>query len=235
LEEALMTESAIHARAHRFGGAVSIVLAVLTALAAILYVLLPAAQRLGVPGRELLPSFAANPLPLQLESLALAGMGVVGLAVVRPIRKLVRSDDAWLRWASNLALVGFAVAAVGNTLIMGKLPGIAAAYVAAEPAAQSTIVVFWRTTLDPFGLWQFGAVGVWLLVVGILALRTAHFPSLGAWLALAAGVAHISIPVVLLVSAQSALAVLALVAAAVIVVWFAWVGLYMWRAGAAAV
>lgn len=207
-------------------------LAALAAVAAVAYVLLPADQRLGVPGRLLLPSFNANPTILQLENIALAAMGVVGLAVVMPIRKLLGRDNEWLHWLSYVALVGYAVAAVGNTLIVGKLPGIAAAYVAADAAAQPTIAVFWRTTLDPFGLWQFGAVGAWLIAVGVIAWRTGRLPAAGAYLALAAGLAHLAIPVVLLASAQSVFAILALIAGVLIMAWFAWIGLYLWRGSA---
>ena len=227
-----MIEPTFNPRASRFAGAASFALAIATALAGIAYVLLPEAQRLGVPGRTLLPSFASNPLPLQLEMLFLAAMGVIGLAVVGPIRDLVDADDRWLRWASILALVGFAVAAVGNTLVMGKLPGIASAFVAADDPGKALIAVFWRTTLDPVGLWQFGAVGVWLIAVGLIGGRTERIPRVGAYLAIAAGIAHIVIPVVLVASAQSALAIVALVAAVVIVAWFGWIGLYLWRGDA---
>ncbi len=224
-----MNESTSVTRFHRFGGGAAICLAVLTALAAVAYALLPAEQRLGVPGRQLLPSFAANPMPLQLEMGLLTLMGVVGLAVVRPIRRLLSRDDPWLRWASMLAIVGYAIGAVGNSLVMGRLPGIANAFVAADDAGKGVIAVFWRTTLDPFGLWSFGAVGVWLLVVGIVAWRSRGLSRFGAYLAIAAGVAHVAIPVVLLLSASSALAILAPVAAVVMVAWFAWVGLLLWR------
>ena len=216
----------------KFAGGAAMALAVATALAAIAYVLLPEAQRLGVPGRTLLPSFAANPLPLQLEMAFLAAMGVIGLAVVGPIRDLLDPDDPWLRWASTLAVVGFAIGAVGNTLVMGKLPGIASAFVAADDAAKPVIAVFWRTTLDPVGLWQFGAVGVWAFVAGLVALRSARIPRIGAYLALAAGVAHVAIPLVLVAAAQSALSVIALVAAVVIVAWFVWIGRLLWRGDA---
>lgn len=224
-----MNESTGLGRLDRFGGGAAMVLAAITALAAIAYVLLPAEQRLGVPGRQLLTSFAANPMPLQLEMGLLTLIGVVGLAVVRPIRKLVGGDDPWLRWASMLATVGYAIGAVGNSLVMGKLPGIASAFVAADDAGKQAIAVFWRTTLDPFGLWQFGAVGVWLVVVGIVADRSHALPPLGVYLAIAAGIAHLAIPAVLLLSAQPALAILALVAAVVIVIWFGWLGLLLWR------
>ena len=216
-------------RTSRFAGGAAIALAVATALAGVAYVLLPEAQRLGVAGRVLLPSFAANPLPLQIEMLSLAAMGVIGLAIVGPIRALIDGEDPWLRWTSNLALVGFAVAAVGNTLVMGKLPGISSAFVAADDQSKTVIATFWRTTLDPVGLWQFGAVGVWTFVVGIVGLRSHGIPSGGAYLALAAGVAHLAIPVVLVASAQSALSVVALIAALVIVAWFAWIGRVLWR------
>jgi hypothetical protein len=227
-----MDGSAVVGRGYRFGGAAALVLAALSAAAAVFYVLLPAEQRLGVPGRLLLPSFAADPVPLQLEMLSLTAMGIVGLAVVGPIRSLVGADDAWLRWTSLLALIGYAVGAIGNSLVMGKLPPIAAAYIAADEASKPIIAVFWRTTLDPFGLWQFGAVGVWLLVVGIVARGAGGgIPPSGAYLAIAAGVAHLAIPVVLLAAAQPMLDVLALVAAVAIVAWFGWVGMHLWRRG----
>ena len=216
-------------RMERFGGGAAMLLAVVTVLAALAYVLLPAEERLGVPGRQLLPAFAANPLLLQLEMGLLALMGVVGLAVVRPIRTLLGGEDPWLRWASTLAIVGYAIGAVGNTLVMGKLPGIANAFVAADEAGKSVIAAFWRTTLDPWGLWQFGAVGLWLLLVGYVAWRTRAIPAIGAYLALAAGVAHVAFPVVLLLAASSALVVVAIVAAVVMAAWFGWVGLLLWR------
>lgn len=212
-----------------FAGGASIALAVLTALAAVAYVVLPAEQRLGMPARQLLPSVAANPLPVQLEMLLLAAMGVVGIAVVRPIAALVDRDDPWLDWTSLLAIVGYAVAAVGNTMVMGKLPGIAAAFVAADDAAKPAIAALWRTTLDPWGLWQFGLVGVWLLVLGLVALRSGGLPRTGASLAVGAGIAHIVIPLVLVASAQAALVLVAPVAAVLMVAWFGWVGLYLWR------
>lgn len=221
-------------RASGFAGGAALVLAVVTALAAIFYVLLPAEQRLGIPGRLLLPSFVANPLTLHLEIAALTAMGVVGLAIVQPIRRLVGRDDEWLHWASLLALIGYAVAAVGQTLTWGKLPGVAAAFVAADDAAKPAIAALWRTTLDPWGLWQFGAVGLWLLVVGIVGLRGRSLPQTGAYLAIAAGVAHIVIPLLLIARAEPALVVVSIVAAIVMVVWFAWVGLYLRRGGEAA-
>jgi hypothetical protein len=219
-------------RAVRFAGAAAFALAAITALAALAYVLLPAEQRLGVPGRQLLPSFDANPLPLQFEMLFLAAMGVVGLAIVGPIRELVDAEHPVLRWTAILALVGYAVAAVGNTLTMGKLPGIAAAFVRADDAQKPTIAAFWRTTLDPFGLWQFGAVGVFILVVGLVALRSGGaLPKVSAYLAIAAGLAHLAIPLVLVSSAQPVLAFVAVVAAVLMVAWFAWLGSFLWRRG----
>lgn len=220
-------------RASGFAGWAALVLALATALAAIFYVLLPAEQRLGIQGRLLLPSFVANPLPLNLEIAALTAMGVVGLAIVRPIQNLVGRDDEWLRWTSMLALIGYGVAAVGQTLVWGTLPGVAAAFVAADDAAKPAIAALWRTTLDPWGLWQFGAVGLWLVLVGLVAMRRRSLPQTGAYLAIAAGVAHVVVPLLLVASAQPALVVASMVAAIVIVAWFTWIGLYLRRGGEA--
>jgi hypothetical protein len=218
-------------REARFAGVAGLILAALYVAAAVIYILLPEAQRLGVRAPTLLPSFAEDPMLLQAETLVLAAMGVVGLAVVGPIRTMVGPDAPWVRWASYLALIGFAVAAVGNTLVLAKLPGIASAYVAADASAQQAIAAFWRTTLDPWGLWQFGAIGLWTVVVGLVALRRGGLPQIGIALALAGGIAQLAIPLALFVSATAPFAIIAIVAGIVAASWFAWVGMHL-RAGA---
>jgi hypothetical protein len=214
-------------REARFAGVAGLILAALYAAAAVIYILLPEAQRLGVRAPTLLPSFAEDPVLLQAETLVLAAMGVVGLALVGPIRKIVGPDEPWVRWSSYLALIGFAVAAVGNTLILAKLPGIASAYVAADASAQQAIAAFWRTTLDPWGLWQLGAVGLWTAVVGLVALRKGGLPRTGVALAVAAGIAQLVIPLALFLSATAPFAIIAIVAGIVAASWFAWVGMHL--------
>ena len=84
------------------GGACSIILGIVTALAGLTYLLLPDAQKLGIKAVELLPSFAADSTLLTLQSLELALAGVFGLAVVPAVAQLIDPvNEGWSRWVSS--------------------------------------------------------------------------------------------------------------------------------------
>ena len=51
------------------------------------------------------------------------------------------------------------------------LPGIAAAFVAGDASTKAALAVVWRSSPDLLGFWGYGAIGIWVLVVSILALR----------------------------------------------------------------
>ena len=145
----------------KLGGTCAVLLGITGALASLTYLLLPADQRLGVPAARILPSIAQGSMLLNLQFLELTLMGVFGLAVVPALSELVRAENAgWVRWTSNLALVGYAVTAVSSFFSFGRLPGIAAAYVAGEAATQAALTPIWRSSFDLHGLWGYGAVGL---------------------------------------------------------------------------
>src|SRR5581483_7057050 len=162
---------------NQFAGICAILTGLFTAAGAILYFVLPGAQKLQVPGAQLLPSFAQNPTPLVLENLALGLVGVFGLGIVPALGQTLRAaDNGWMRWTSTLATVGYAVSAVGSFVSIARLPVIANAYVQGDPSTQAALAAVWRTTLDPLGVWGYAAIGLWIIVVSLTALRTANPP-----------------------------------------------------------
>ena len=210
----------------KVGGAASIAMGILGALVGITYVLLPADQRLGVPAARILPSIAQGAMMLKTEFLEMALIGVLGLAVVPAVSELVRAGhEGWVRWMSNLAFLGFAVMAVSNTFTFGRLPGIAAAYVKGDPATQAALVPVWRSSLDLHGFWGYGAVGLWILVLSLVALRGSGFPKGLAYVGLLAGVLNLLIPVGFLLKQPPLFLYDSILGGAASCVWFIWAGL----------
>lgn len=218
---------------YRLGGTCAILLGVLTTLGGITYLLLPAAQRLEVPGAQLLPSYAANPAILNLISCELALIGILGLAIVPAISQLMQSENAgWLRWTSSLAYLGFAVSAVENLLTVGRLPNIAAAYVAGDASTKAVLAVTWRSSLDWQGWFAFAAIGLWIAVISLLALRGNLLPRPLAYLGFVVGIVHVLVPISFLLNASSLLIVVA-VAQPLVTIWYIWTGLVVLRSASA--
>lgn len=217
---------------YSFAGIFSILTGVFSALAGVLYFLLPAEQKLGAPGTEILPSFAAAPTLLTLENLALGLVGVFGMGIVPALGRLQKNEnDSWLRWLGNLAFVGYAVSAVGAFIINSRLPVIAKAYVNGDPSTQAALAVIWRTTLDPFGVWGFGAVGLWILFISIAALKSgAGIPRNLAYLGIAAAILHGIVPVGFLSHVNILFLAVAGGGMVVITLWYVWLGLSLIRA-----
>jgi hypothetical protein len=213
----------------RFGGLCSILLGIVAILVSVVYLLLPPEQRLGVKAAVILPSVArgANLLLTQFWLLALEG--VLGLVVVIALSRLVLSvGDGWVRFTGLLAIVGFAITAVGNVITIARLPGVAATYVAGDASTKAALAPVWRSTLDPYGIFGYGAVGLWILVISVLALRSSRLPRPLTYVGLAYGVLLLLIPVALLTGATTILLIVVVVLSAIAgPIWWIWSGLQL--------
>jgi hypothetical protein len=129
---------------------------------------------------------------LLLSYWAYALGGALALAAVPAISATVRSvNEGWVRWTSTLAIVGFAVTAIGNFRLQFVMPLRAAAYVAGDAVAKTAIAYNQRLLyLDPQGWLIFGAVGLWVLVVSVLALRGNTWPKPLAYIGIAVAIAY---------------------------------------------
>lgn len=217
----------------KLGGLCAILLGIAKLISGAGFLLLPPDQRVLTAGVNFLPSFAQDSSLLMVVFWAEAAVGVLGLAVVPAMSSLVRSqNEGWVRWVSTLATVGYAVSSVGYLLSIARIPGIAAAYVKGDPATQAALAVVWRSSPDLLGLWGYGAIGVWVLVISLLAMRGSTFPKLHAYLGLAAAVLYLLVPAGVIFKARPLLLVAAGAGALVGLIWYVWSGLILRRTSA---
>src|SRR5512143_3342061 len=215
----------------KLGGLLAIVLGIAKLLAAALYFVVPPEQRLDVPGAVLLPSVAKDSTMLfaifWLESLA----GILGLAVVPAVTALVRSNnEGWTKWTSTLAKFGFAISAMGYLTTIARLPNIAAAFVKGDPATQAALAVTWKSSPDLFGFWGYGAIGFWILVVSLMALRGTSLPRVLNYVGVLLAIDALLVPVAQLMKSGSLITIIVGASAILVPVWFVWLGLVLRKA-----
>jgi hypothetical protein len=179
----------IHA-GDRFGGTAAILLGVSYVVAGVGYVLLPEGQRSGDPG-VLLRSLAEDGLAaFYAVNWALVVGAVLALAAVPAITALVeRAGPSVAGWARRVAYVGFAVAGVQYARLVTLAPEDAFRYVGTDDPVQQAAIRgdSLHTLLDPEQWFIFGGVGLWVITVGVLGLRSNAIPRILGWSALAAG------------------------------------------------
>lgn len=213
------------------GGVCAIMVGLLTALAGITYLLLPEAQRLQVPGDRILPSFAEDGSVLRLELTELGLLGIFGLGAVAALSRLVAPDvRGWTRWASTIATVGFAVTAVGQFITLERLPRVATAFVAGDQGTQAALAAVWKSTLDPYGLFGFGGVGLWVLVLSVLGLRQNQAPRALWSLGIAVGMLYELVPLGQIVESSGLIVFASIAGGTLAAVWYLWAGLKALRA-----
>ena len=170
----------------KLGGICSILVGVSYVLVGVTYLMQPADLQVGADPSLFWPTLAQNPTMNTLNHWAAALGAVLALAVVPAISQVVRPhSEGWVRWTSSLAFIGFAVTAIENFRVLAVYPTQVAAYVAGNASVQAAITASRPLIyLDPQAWLQFGAIGVWVLVVNLLAHRT------GTW---AKGLAYVGI------------------------------------------
>jgi hypothetical protein len=135
-------------------------------------------------------SVALDPTLITIEYLALSLGAIFALAAVPAISERVTpANVGWARWATNLAMLGFGVTAINNLRLLAVMPDRAAVLAVGDEVTRKAIV-YSQFTLDPNGWLGYGAVGIWVLVISILALRADALPKLLNYVGIAVAIAY---------------------------------------------
>ena len=159
---------------------------------------------------------------------------VFALAVIPVVSKTVQPlNEGWVRWTSTLATIAFAVVILDNYWSIVYTTARANAYAYGTEATRAALTVPGAPQwIDVQGWLAYGAVGFWVLVISIVALRGNAWPQglayLGIvgsflyFLALAASVIHDLV-------VSGAATALAPIGAVFAPIWFTWMGIHLRR------
>jgi len=177
--------------------------------------------------------FESNRVILLTQWSAMAWGAVFALAVIPAVSEKVRNlNEGWVRWTSTLATLGFAVTILDNYWAIVMTPARAAAYVTSSEAMRAAFAVPGEVQfIDVQGWLGYGAVGLWVLVVNLLALRSAIFPKLLAYLGIATALAYfLVLTTMVFPNVRGMILVVAAIGGIVLApIWYIWIGLIMYR------
>lgn len=217
----------------KLGGACAVLLGASYAFIGITYPFLSLGERVVGVGAasSYYPAFLQNPSPAIVLYWLTAIGGVLGIAAVQAISALVRRENlGWVDWTSYMATFGFVVKALdsfrGLTLIQLR----AETWMNSDDSTRLAIGAT-RLTLDYHGWFAFGAVGLWVLVVCLLMLRTGRYPKLISWIGLVVAFGYLVGTAGFVVTNVTLLSIGVVLIAIAGPFWYGWMGYTLWRAG----
>jgi hypothetical protein len=219
----------------KLGGTCSILTGVALLGVAVVYLFLPPEQQDACHCPDKLLTSLAHASTLYVVEYGLYTLyALLAIAAVLAISVSVRAlHDGWVRWTSTLAIIGTAVTAIDALRRASLDPARATAYVQGDAAVKVALTVPGALQgLDPQGWLKFGAVGLWFLVVSLLALRGGTWPkplvavgigvALVAWLSVVGEVVQTAALFVILAGVGGLI---------LIPLWYIWLGLRLRQAG----
>jgi hypothetical protein len=218
---------------YNLGGIASVIVGVSYAIIGMTELLLSPALTVENSAASPFAFFEANRGLLLTQYWAMVVGAVFALAVIPAVGEQVRHGHVgWVRWSSTLATLGFAVTILDNYWAIVMTPARAAAYLSGNQMVQIALTVPGAPQfIDVQGWLGFGAVGCWVLVVNLVAVRTQRWPRLLAYLGLAVSLAYFLVVASLVLPELRALIlVVAGVGGAVLApIWYLWLGLILHR------
>jgi hypothetical protein len=208
------------------GGLCSILLGVSYILVAAIFLLLPADQRAGADELAYYTSIAQSPDLVNAYYLVFALSGILGLGAVPAISERVRRmGEGWVRWGTNLALLGFSVTAINFFRFWSVQASRAEAYVAGDASTRAAMDASYLS-LDPQGWLGFGAIGAWVLIVSVLALRGSAWSRSLSYVGIALTAMYWLIVISFVFDIGALRTIVAALGGVVLApIWFIWVGL----------
>jgi hypothetical protein len=219
---------------NRLGGVASIIVGISYLVVGITGVLIPSNLG-GVPDvQSPFMYWEANKVLLLTQWWALLIGAVFALAVIPALSATVlHANEGLVRWTSTLAIIAFAVVILDNYWAIVYTDARADAYIRGPQAIRDALSVPGAPQwIDVQGWLANGAVGLWTLVVTLLALRHKIWPKglaylgmLGAFVYLLA-LASSVIPGLVL---SGTIVVVAGIGGILAPIWFTWIGLFLYR------
>ncbi len=220
----------------KLGGTCSILVGVSYIVAAVVYLLSPVKVQdaAGIPPGQFLETLAQNStsytVPLGIAALD----SLLTIAVILAVSESVRSaNEGWVRWTSNLAIIGSGINAVEFLNRITLNPARAAAYVQGDATVKAALTVPGALAgLDPQAWLRFGAVGVWILIVSLLALRGGTWPKPLAYVGIGVAIVYCLVVATNLLQIQLFTAIVGGVGGVILwPIWYIWLGLRLRKAG----
>lgn len=220
---------------NKLGGTCSILLGITYIVVAVIYLLMPPEQQdaAGISPGVLLESLAQNSALYVVGAIVFAFGSLLGIAAVLAVSESMRSmDEGWVYWTSALAIIGFAVNALDSFRRMTLDPARATAYVQGDAAVKAALTLPSALPgLDPQAWLRLGALGLWVLVVSLLALRGGIWPKPLAYLGIVVAIVYWLIVASNFLQVQSFTAIVAGVGLVVLTpLWYIWLGLSLRKA-----
>jgi hypothetical protein len=161
----------------KLGGTLSVFAGIVFFATALAFFLLPPEQLEFTARSEFFTSVMANPTVLELTFWGSMIGAILAIAAVIAVADLMqRVNEISIRWSSLLAIIAYAVAAVRNATDLIQIPDLAARYVHGDLTTRTAIEAVGLASIDPSSILQSLLLGIWFIVVNLLALRTGALP-----------------------------------------------------------
>ncbi len=175
---------------YKLGGISSMLVGISYVVIAVTGLLLPTALTYGNDVQSPFMYLEENLGLLMTQYWAYTLGAVFALAMIPAVSATVQHlNEGWVRWTSTLATLAFAVTILDNYWAIVMNPLRAAAYITGNEAWRGALTVpgapQWIDVQNWLG---FGAVGLWILVVSLLALRDNVWPKGLAYVGIAAAI-----------------------------------------------
>jgi hypothetical protein len=175
-------------------------------------------------------SFNQSPTFSLLEFWTLALGALLAFGAIPAISERVRMvAEGWVRWATGLALLGFATVAMIALHNIARHPIVAEVYVNSPEVARTAIAAEPLLFIDPHGWLRFGVVGLWLLAVNILAIRGGIGPRFVGYIGIVVAFLYWMLVAGFVTSNETFVSVVAIVGGALASLWYIWTGVLVYR------
>jgi hypothetical protein len=218
---------------YKLGGISSILVGISYMVIGVTNILLPPALTYANDAQSPFMYFEANRGLYTTGSWAWTLGALFALALIPAVSATVQHlNEGWVRWTSSLATLAFAVSFLDYYWAIVMNPPRAAAYVAGNDGWRAALTVPGAPhIIDAQGWLGFGAVGLWILVASLLALRGNAWPKGLAYVGIATAFFYFLALAREVIPSFSGIVVFTIVASGgglvLAPIWYIWMGIHL--------